>query len=94
MGDGNRPKPTENVGDGKLVVPVDFAIRQPDPTGPGRPGQDKLRWVQGMLDGRMAAFRRRGVELPPPMVVADSWFSDSKLMCRTRMPTTAIWSYA
>ena len=28
----------------------------------------------------MAAFHRRGVELPPPMVVADSWFSDSKLM--------------
>jgi len=24
--------------------------------------------------------RRRGVDLPPPMVVADSWFSDSKLM--------------
>jgi hypothetical protein len=68
------------IGDGKLVVPVDFAIRRPDPTGPGRPGQDKLRWVQSMLDGRMAAFRRRGVELPPPMVVADSWFSDSKLM--------------
>jgi hypothetical protein len=33
-----------------------------------------------MLDGRFAAFRRRGVALPPPMVVADSWFSDSKLM--------------
>jgi hypothetical protein len=33
-----------------------------------------------MLDGRLAAFRRRGIELPPPMVVADSWFSDSKLM--------------
>jgi hypothetical protein len=33
-----------------------------------------------MLDGRLAAFRRRGVALPPPMVVADSWFSDSKLM--------------
>jgi hypothetical protein len=33
-----------------------------------------------MLDGRMAAFRRRGVELPPPMVVADSWFGESKLM--------------
>src|SRR5262247_1745371 len=28
----------------------------------------------------MTAFRRRGVALPPPMVVADSWFSDSKLM--------------
>jgi hypothetical protein len=33
-----------------------------------------------MLDGRVAAFRRRGVALPPPMVVADSWFSDWKLM--------------
>src|SRR5205823_64263 len=68
------------VGEGKLVVPVDFAIRRPDPTGPGAPCRDKLHWVQSMLDGRVAAFRRRGVELPPPMVVADSWFSDSKLM--------------
>jgi len=68
------------IGEGKLVVPVDFAIRRPDPTGAGAPCRDKLHWVQVMLDGRMAAFRRRGVELPPPMVVADSWFSDSKLM--------------
>jgi hypothetical protein len=68
------------IGEGKLVVPVDFAIRRPDPTGPGGPCRDKLHWLQGMLDGRMAAFRRRGVALPPPMVVADSWFSDSKLM--------------
>ena len=68
------------IGEGKLVVPVDFAIRRPDPQGPGGPCRDKLHWVQSMLDGRVAAFRRRGVELPPPMVVADSWFSDSKLM--------------
>src|SRR5256884_264424 len=68
------------IGEGKLVVPVDFAIRRPDPTGPGGPCRDKLHWVQSMLDGRVAAFRRRGVDLPPPMVVADSWFSDSKLM--------------
>ena len=68
------------IGDGKLVVPVDFAIRRPDPHGPGAPCQDKLHWVQGMLDGRVAAFRRHGVALPPPVVVADSWFSDSKLM--------------
>jgi hypothetical protein len=33
-----------------------------------------------MLDERLAAFAKRGVTLPPPMVVADSWFSDSKLM--------------
>jgi DDE superfamily endonuclease len=68
------------IGDGKLVVPVDFAIRRPDPTGPGAPCRDKLHWVQVMLDGRIAALRRRGVHLPPPIVVADSWFSDSKLM--------------
>ncbi len=68
------------LGEGKLVVPVDFVIRRPDPEGPGAPCRDKLRWVQSMLDGRMAAFRRRGVNLPPPIVVADSWFGDSKLM--------------
>src|SRR5712664_3524036 len=68
------------IGDGKLVVPVDFAIRRPNPTGPGAPCRDKLCWMQSMLDGRVAAFRRRGVALPPPVVVADSWFSDSKLM--------------
>jgi hypothetical protein len=33
-----------------------------------------------MLDACVAAFGRRGVALPAPMVVADSWFSDSKLM--------------
>jgi hypothetical protein len=68
------------IGDGKLVVPVDFAIRRPDPTGPGAPCRDKLHWLRVMLDGRMAAFHRRGVELAPPIVVADSWFGDSKLM--------------
>jgi hypothetical protein len=68
------------VGDGRLVVPVDFAIRRPDPVGPGAPCRDKLNWARVMLDERLAAFRRRGVNLPPPMVVADSWLSDSKLM--------------
>jgi hypothetical protein len=68
------------IGDGKLVVPVDVAIRRPDPQGPGGPCRDKLRWVQVMLDRCVAALQRRGVDLTPPMVVADSWFSDSKLM--------------
>src|SRR5215510_1773048 len=68
------------LGEGKLVVPVDFVIRRPDPAGPGAPCRDKLRWVQSMLDERIAAFRHRGVNLPPPIVVADSWFGDSKLM--------------
>jgi DDE superfamily endonuclease len=72
------------IGDGRLVVPVDFAVRRPDPVGPGAPCRDKLRWAQTMLDERLAAFARRGLQLPPPLVVADSWFSDSKLMTHVR----------
>ncbi len=68
------------IGDGKLVVPVDFAIRRPDPQGPGSPGRDKLNWVRVMLDTCLASLGRRRLELPAPLVVADSWFSDSKLM--------------
>jgi DDE superfamily endonuclease len=68
------------IGDGKLIIPVDFAIRRPHPKGPGRRCQDKLSLTRNMLDERLAAFAKRGVTLPPPMVVADSWFSDSKLM--------------
>jgi hypothetical protein len=34
-----------------------------------------------MLDGRVTALSRRGMALPPPLVMADRWFSDSKLMC-------------
>jgi hypothetical protein len=68
------------VGEGRLIVPVDFAIRRPDPVGAGAPCRDKLSWARLMLDERLAAFRRHGLELPAPLVVADSWLSDSKLM--------------
>ena len=68
------------IGDGRLVVPVDFALRRPDPLGPGAPCRDTLSWARVRLDERWAALRRRGVALPPPIVVADSWLSDSKLM--------------
>jgi hypothetical protein len=68
------------IGDGRLVVPVDFAIRRPAPVGSGAPCRDKLSWARVMLDERLAALGRRGLALPAPMVVADSWFSDSKLM--------------
>jgi DDE superfamily endonuclease len=73
------------IGDGQLVVPVDFAIRRPDPKGPGAPCRTKLGWVQGMLDASLAALQRRGLRLPPPLVVADSWFSDSKWMQQVAM---------
>jgi hypothetical protein len=68
------------IGDGKLVVPVDFAVRRPDPKGPGARCRNKLEWAQVMLDQSQAALSRRGLQLPAPIAAADSWFSDSKLM--------------
>jgi hypothetical protein len=68
------------MGDGRLVVPGDFVMRRPDPVGPGAPCRDKLTWARMMLDERLAALKRHGWHLPPPLVVADSWFGDSKRM--------------
>lgn len=68
------------IGDGKLIVPVDFAVRRPDPKGPGARCYSKLQWAQLMLDESLQALSRRGLRLPRPLAVADSWFSDSKLM--------------
>ena len=65
------------MGDGKLVVPVDFGVRRPDPVGPGRPGRAKLTWWQVRLDRRWASLQRRCRGLPPPVVVADRWLGDS-----------------
>src|SRR5205823_615301 len=58
---------------------VDFAIRRPDPTGPGARCRSKLGWAQVMLDESLAALHRHGLDLPAPLGVADSWLSDSKL---------------
>jgi hypothetical protein len=66
------------IGDGQLVVPIDFAVRRPHPKGPGARCRDKLTWTQVMLDETLDALARRGLKLPPPIAVADSWFSDSK----------------
>jgi hypothetical protein len=68
------------IGEGKLVIPVDFTVRRPDPVGPGRPCRDKLTWLQVMLDRTYTALQRLGLALPAPLVVADSWFGDSKLL--------------
>lgn len=74
------------IGDGTLVVPVDFAMRRPAPKGPGAPCRDTLRWTRTMIDARLAALRRRGLALPAPIRVADSWFGDSKRMSHVRQP--------
>jgi hypothetical protein len=72
------------IGDGKLVVPVDFAVRRPDPIGVGGPCRDKLIWAREMIDARLAALSKRGLHLPAPIITADSWFSDAKLMGHVR----------
>jgi hypothetical protein len=72
------------IGDGNLIVPIDFAVRRPDPEGPGARCYSKLQWAQGMLDESLQALSRRGLRLPRPLAVADSWFSDSKLMRHIR----------
>ena len=68
------------MGDGTLVVPVDFAVRRPDPTGPGARCRNKRAWAQVRLDQHLAALTRRGLRLPAPLAAAESWLSDSKLM--------------
>ena len=68
------------IGDGTLVVPVDFAVRRPDPKGPGARSRNKLAWAEVMLDQGQAALARRGLHLPHPIAAADRWCSDSKLM--------------
>jgi hypothetical protein len=72
------------VGDGKLVVPVDFTIRRPDPDGAGAPCRDKRSWARTMLDECLTGLRNRGLVLPPPILTGDSWFGDSKLMTHVR----------
>jgi len=47
------------IGEGKLVVPVDVAVRRPDSVGQGGPCSDKLTWLQVKLGRTCAALLRR-----------------------------------
>jgi hypothetical protein len=78
-------------GTGKLVVPVDFVVRRPDPVRPGRPCRDQLTWRQVMLDRTGAALQQRGLRLPPPLVVADRGFGDSKMRAHVAGHRQGLW---
>lgn len=54
------------IGDGRFILPVDLGIRRPDPCGPGAPWRDKLTWARLLLEERLAALRRRGMDLGMP----------------------------
>jgi hypothetical protein len=73
------------IGEGTLVVPVDFVVRRPDPVGPGRPGRDQLTWLQVMLDRPWAVLQRRCRRLPAPLVVADRGLGDSAWLAHVQM---------
>jgi hypothetical protein len=79
------------IGNGKLVIPVDFTIRRPDPVGPGRPCRDQLTWLQVMVERTGVALQRRRLSLPAPLIVADSWFGDSQLMAQVALPQHGTW---
>jgi hypothetical protein len=70
------------IGEGQLVIPVDFVVRRPDPQGPGRPCRDKRTWRQVMWDRPWAVWRRRCRRWPAPWVVADRWLGASGLMAQ------------
>jgi hypothetical protein len=72
------------MGDGTLVVPGECAMRRPAPIGAGAPGRDNLRWARTMLDERGAAWRHRGLALPPPIIPGERWVSDAQLMTHIR----------
>jgi hypothetical protein len=79
------------VGDGKLVVPVDFVIRRPDPGGPGRPCRDQLTWWQVMRERTWTVLQRRCRRLPAPLSVADRWFGDSALLAHVQTHLHGTW---
>jgi hypothetical protein len=79
------------IGEGKLVVPVDFEVRRPDPIGPGGPCRDQLTWLQVMWDRTWRALRRRCRQLPQPLVVADRWFGERGCMAHVAMVQQGTW---
>ena len=79
------------IGEGKLVVPMDFAVRRPDPTGPGGPCRDKLTWLQVMLDWTWTALQRRVSAAAAAPGDADSRFGDSGLMAHVAAANGGSW---
>jgi hypothetical protein len=66
------------LAEGHLVVPIDVAVRRPNPKGPGARCCDKLPWAKVRLAETLDTVARRGLALPPPLVGADSWLSDAQ----------------
>lgn len=70
------------IGEGKLIIPVDFEIRRPDPPAPGFPCYTKIQWLEVMFERVVKELEGRGLKLEKPMAVTDSWFGASDLLER------------
>jgi hypothetical protein len=73
------------IGEGQRAMAVDFTVRRPDPVGPGGPCRDTLTWLPVMWERTWAALQRLRLRLPAPLVVADSWCGDSKLLAHVAL---------
>jgi len=58
------------MGAGTLVGPVGWAVRRPNPTGPGRRCRTTLGGAQVLLDETLGAWCRRGRDVPVLLVGA------------------------
>jgi len=67
------------IGDGTFIVPLDFAIRRPDPAGAGRPCHDKLILTETMVERSVNWLLEQELVTGPPLLVGDSWFGSSAL---------------
>lgn len=68
------------VGDGKMIIPMDFMIRRPDPRGQGHPCYNKFDLLRIMIARTWPELQARGLHLTSSLMVADSWFGDSTLL--------------
>lgn len=66
------------VGEDFRCLPMDFALRQPDPKGSGRPGLNAIQLAEKMRINLDNALRVDGLSLKGPYLVADAWFADSE----------------
>src|SRR5262249_23714484 len=62
-----------------FIVPLDFAIRRPDPAGAGRPCHDKLILTETMVERSVNWLLEQELVTGPPLLVGDSWFGSSAL---------------
>jgi len=70
------------VGEDFLCLPMDFALRHPDPKGPGRPCLNALQLAEKMLLNLDNNLRVDGLSLKGHYLVADAWFADSGSLWR------------